>query len=202
MRAPRSIPNTDWTLVAQAGAAPASAPQKQALQSLLLQYLPALSAHVISKWRVPAERAEELLQAFLAAKVLKGNLIGQARREKGRFRGFIRKTLDDFVISQIRHAAAKKRSPGSSPDWLRWTPSASAARRRTKPSRSTGPARVIAAAVEGMGPANATNRTAPTSGESSRPASLGRCSKARNRCPTSRWSSASAFSPPFKPPTL
>ena len=112
------LPKTDWMLIEQAGeSAPPDAGsrrrrQQAAMQTLLLQYMPALRAHLIAAWEMKVDRAEDTLQAFLAAKVIEDNLIGQARREKGRFRNFIRRTLDDFVVSEIRYDRAKKRHPG------------------------------------------------------------------------------------------
>lgn len=104
-------PNTDWALIARAVGEP-SLEQRLAMQALLAQYLPALRAHVLAKWRVRLERAEDLLQAFLAAKVVEDNLIAQASQEKGKFRHFLRRTLDDFIIDQYRRENARKRSPG------------------------------------------------------------------------------------------
>jgi hypothetical protein len=105
-----AIPNTDWTLIKRAGE-PGSTPQQQAMHTLLTLYYPALRAYVVSKWRFPHDRAEEYVQEFLATKVVGENLIAQARAERGRFRYFIRATLDAFIVSQIRHEAAQKRSP-------------------------------------------------------------------------------------------
>jgi hypothetical protein len=106
-----AIPNTDWTLVERA-AEPSSTPQKVAMHTLLTLYYPALRAYVVSKWSIRQERAEEYLQEFLATKVVAENLIGQARKVRGRFRNFLRATLDDFIVSLIRRESAKKRSPG------------------------------------------------------------------------------------------
>ena len=106
-----ATPATDWGLIARATGEP-SLEQRLAMQALLLQYLPALKAHVLAKWRVRVERAEDLLQAFLAAKVVEDNLIAQASEEKGRFRHFLRRTLDDFIVDQYRRENARKRSPG------------------------------------------------------------------------------------------
>jgi hypothetical protein len=104
------FPNTDWKLIERAGAA-GTLPQREALQTLLVQYMPALTAHLLSKWHLSTEQAQELLQAFLTAKIVEGNLIGQVRPEKGRFRNFVRSTLDAFVVSQRRWESAKKRAP-------------------------------------------------------------------------------------------
>jgi len=108
---PTGLPKTDWVLVEQAGAAP-SAPQRQAIQTLVWRYVPALRAHVMTTFGVPKDRAEDLLQEFLSVKVVEQQLVGQARRERGKFRSFLRKTLDDFVISELRKEKRKKRSPG------------------------------------------------------------------------------------------
>lgn len=107
----RTIPNTDWTLIERASDAP-SGPQQSALHTLLTQYYPALRAYVMSKWRVPPEGAEEYVQEFIATKVVGENLIAQAQQDRGRFRSFLRTTLDAFIVSLIRRETAKKRSPG------------------------------------------------------------------------------------------
>lgn len=107
----RTIPNTDWALIERASDAP-SEPQQSAMHVLLTQYYPALKAYVMSKWRVPAEGAEEYLQEFIATKVVGENLIAQAQQDRGRFRSFLRTTLDAFIVSLIRRETAKKRSPG------------------------------------------------------------------------------------------
>lgn len=104
-------PSTDWELIARATGEP-SLEQRLAMQALLQQYLPVLTAHVMARFRVRHDRAEDLLQAFLAAKVVEDNLIAQASQSKGRFRHFIRRTLDDFIVDQYRREAARKRSPG------------------------------------------------------------------------------------------
>jgi hypothetical protein len=67
---------------------------------------------VMTTFSVPRDRAEDLLQEFLSVKIVEQRLIGRARRERGKFRSFLRKTLDDFVISEIRKEKRKKRSPG------------------------------------------------------------------------------------------
>jgi DNA-directed RNA polymerase specialized sigma24 family protein len=106
-----ATPATDWGLIARATGEP-SLEQRLAMQALLAQYLPALKTHVLARWRVRIERAEDLLQAFLTAKVVEDNLIAQASEEKGKFRHFLRRTLDDFIIDQYRRENARKRSPG------------------------------------------------------------------------------------------
>jgi hypothetical protein len=66
----------------------------------------------MTTFSVPRDRAEDLLQEFLSVKIVEQRLIARARQERGKFRSFLRKTLDDFVISEIRKEKRKKRSPG------------------------------------------------------------------------------------------
>jgi RNA polymerase sigma-70 factor (ECF subfamily) len=60
---------------------------------------------------IPAQQADDLLQAFLAEKVLERNLVGGAAREKGRFRTFLLVALDRFVSNRLRDEQRLKRSP-------------------------------------------------------------------------------------------
>ena len=61
--------------------------------------------------RYDEHRADDLLQGFLADKVLEQRLIGHADPTRGRFRTFLLAALDRYVIDALRHNAAQKRSP-------------------------------------------------------------------------------------------
>lgn len=146
---PLSLPSTDWSLVERAGGVPGP-PQREAMQLVVARYLPALRAHVIARWRFPAERAEDLLQEFLSVKVVEEELLGQVRRDRGRFRHFIRTTLDHFVISQVRKEQRQKRSPD---EWDEFDPSSTADGSAGEPSAAFDVAwarEVIATAVDRM----------------------------------------------------
>jgi RNA polymerase sigma-70 factor (ECF subfamily) len=107
---PSSFPATQWSAVEHAGEiGPAGA---KALGELLPRYLGPLRAHLARQQRLEMHQAEDLLQGFLAEKVLERNLIGDASREKGRFRTFLLVALDRFVSNQLRDARSLKRSPG------------------------------------------------------------------------------------------
>jgi DNA-directed RNA polymerase specialized sigma24 family protein len=108
---PPGLPKTDWALVEKAGGAP-SVSQREAIQILVRRYIPALRAHLAATFGANGHRADDLLQEFLSVKIVEQRLIGRAKRERGKFRNFLRKTLDDFVISEIRKEKRKKRSPG------------------------------------------------------------------------------------------
>ena len=118
------FPTTRWSLVARAGQAGASGEggdarpgaaaddraRREALGHVLTLYLPALRAHLLAK-RVPPDRVDDLLQGFVAAKVIERNLLGAADRARGRFRAFLVTALNHFVANQLRHDRAGKRAP-------------------------------------------------------------------------------------------
>ena len=55
--------------------------------------------------------ADDLLQDFIAGKVLVDQLIPRADRQRGRFRTFLLTALDRFVANQFRFDSAQKRAP-------------------------------------------------------------------------------------------
>jgi RNA polymerase sigma-70 factor (ECF subfamily) len=104
------FPSTHWSMVARArGNQPES---RLALGTLLRRYAPALKSYLLANHRVSEDRADDLLQGFMADKVLEQDLIRQADRSRGRFRTFLMTALNRYAISRVRGETAKKRSPG------------------------------------------------------------------------------------------
>lgn len=97
-----SFPSTQWSLVDRAAAGD-SVVRRRALSDLLKQYLPALRAHLVHKKRIDQERADDLLQGFIANKVLEQGLIARADPDKGRFRALLVTSLNHYVIDVYRH---------------------------------------------------------------------------------------------------
>ncbi len=106
---PRPFPSTHWTSVGMAGADAAGA--RDALGRLLQRYMPALKTHLVLQMHVPAEQADDLLHGFVSEKVLEQGIIARADKERGRFRSFLRRALENHVISNFRRAGAQKRTP-------------------------------------------------------------------------------------------
>jgi len=104
------FPTTDWTMVGRAGKR-GGAGHAQALNQLLVRYLPALKAHLTRHMGIPPDQADDLLQAFVTNKVLEHDLISRADHAKGRFRTFLLTSLHRFVIGVARAEGAKKRCP-------------------------------------------------------------------------------------------
>jgi hypothetical protein len=88
-QAPSAFPQTQWSLVERAGQQANPQEQRRALEALLKRYLPALRAHLIEVRRIPSDRADDLLQGFIADKVIEQNLLERAQKERGRLRNFV-----------------------------------------------------------------------------------------------------------------
>lgn len=108
------FPTTHWSLVAEVGLSDADA-RRAALERLLVRYLPALRAHLLWGKRLPPEEADDLLQEFVAGKIIERGLIGRADAALGKFRTFLLAALDRFAIDESRRQTAKKRSPEDAP---------------------------------------------------------------------------------------
>ena len=105
------FPTTRWSLVDLIGRGDAEA-TRQALGDLLTRYLPALQMHLIRGKGLAPDAADDLIQEFVAGKILEKDLIGRADRGLGKFRTFLLTALDRFLIDRVRRAGAKKRAPG------------------------------------------------------------------------------------------
>jgi DNA-directed RNA polymerase specialized sigma24 family protein len=106
-----SFPTTRWSLVLSAGHS-GEEEKRAALDALLRRYLPALRAHLMIAKVAPPGQVDDLLQGFLADKVVAQDLIAKARRDKGKFRTFVAVALDRYVIDQLRRQRSTLRSPG------------------------------------------------------------------------------------------
>ena len=106
------FPTTLWTGVRHAGQSGA------ALAQLLPRYLRPLRTHLLLQRKLPPDKADDLLQGFLAEKVLERNLVEHADREKGRFRTFLLVSLDRYVSNQLRNERCAKRSAQGMSDMI------------------------------------------------------------------------------------
>ena len=104
------FPHTRWSLVARA-CAPSDRAASRALDELLRVYCPVLKTHLVRNMHLPPHRADDLVQDFVALKILEKNALASADAARGRFRVFLLKTFNNFVVSEIRKDRARKRSP-------------------------------------------------------------------------------------------
>ena len=105
------FPHTRWSLVGRAGGAADPRQLREALDELLPHYLPALRAHLLLDRRIPRDRAEDLLQGFVADRVLERHLIAVADPGRGRFRTFLLTALDHYCLDDAKYRSRHVRSP-------------------------------------------------------------------------------------------
>jgi DNA-directed RNA polymerase specialized sigma24 family protein len=113
LRGGGQAPLTRWSLVSRA-AHQQTTVKVQALDELLTLYRPVLRIHLIRNLRLPPDRADDIVQSFLAEKVLAKNVLAKADRRKGRFRSFLLKVFTNYVFSALRRDQAQKRGPTDS----------------------------------------------------------------------------------------
>ncbi len=73
--------------------------------------MPALRSHLIYELRYSREKADDMLQGFIADQVLENKLLSRGDPERGKFRTFVLKALDNYVVSVERKRCAQKRRP-------------------------------------------------------------------------------------------
>ncbi len=97
------FPPTHWSLIHRAGGGAADEPaRRDALRILLTRYEPALRSYLRVVRRYPEDKAGDLLQSFIADKVLEQELLRHADENRGHFRTFLLTSLNHFVISRHR----------------------------------------------------------------------------------------------------
>lgn len=110
VRGVSAFPSTPWQLVVELKQPDGKAKTEQ-MDQLLRRYLPVLRTHLICKFGLTEERAEDLLQSFILKQVLTGDLIVRVERSRGLFRTFLLNALGNFVLNELRREHAKKRAP-------------------------------------------------------------------------------------------
>jgi DNA-directed RNA polymerase specialized sigma24 family protein len=110
LRGQRNFPTTRWSLVVRASAVedPTTRP---ALSQLLVNYLGPMRLHLITRNGVSPQETDDLLQSFVADRLLEDNLLASAIQGRGRFRNFLLTALDHFVFNHFRTLRAQKRRP-------------------------------------------------------------------------------------------
>ena len=95
------FPATRWSLLGRAEASDEMARQ-QALGELLALYTPALRAFLVASRRVPDDQIDDLVQGFVADKILARKLLHHADRARGKFRSLLVKSLANYANSKSR----------------------------------------------------------------------------------------------------
>src|SRR5688572_27950274 len=103
-----SFPTTRWTLIERVRQED-PAGHRPALDELLRRYWPALRVHLTIRRAGTQEEIDDLLQGFIASRILDSKLLATAAPARGKFRTLLSTSLDRYVINQRRHASAQKR---------------------------------------------------------------------------------------------
>ncbi|MFO1498235.1 MAG: sigma-70 family RNA polymerase sigma factor [Verrucomicrobiota bacterium] len=100
---------THWSVVRLAGEA-ATSESTAALDRLCRQYWQPLYYFVRRKGYAEAD-AKDLVQGFFE-RILESGLVGAADRERGRFRSFLLRALENYVMTEWNRAHRQKRGGG------------------------------------------------------------------------------------------
>lgn len=107
------FPVTRWSLIERArGAGAADVHSRDALDELLRRYLPALKTHLVLSRRLDPDRADEMLQSFVASRIVENGLLSRVGPGRGRFRTYLLHSINNFLLDQIRAERAQKRAGG------------------------------------------------------------------------------------------
>jgi len=110
---PSRFPTTRWSLIGRVSA-PDEKTRQQALTELLILYSPGLRSFLVEMRRLPPDLVDDLLQDFVADKILARNLVQHAVQGRGKFRNFLLKALNNFVSTKLKRPpyAARARAKG------------------------------------------------------------------------------------------
>ncbi len=103
------FPSTRWSLVGRAGAEDDNI-RASAITELLIAYQPGLRAFLIHLRQLPPDEVDDLLQDFVADKVLVGGLIRCANQGRGKFRNFLLKSLSNYVTTKLHKQATSNKA--------------------------------------------------------------------------------------------
>jgi DNA-directed RNA polymerase specialized sigma24 family protein len=108
------LPDTRWSLVMRAagGAAVTDEDRRKALGEIFHRYQPAMRSYLLARGIRP-ERADDLVQSFVADKMLEKNLLARADQSRGGFRAFLFTSLNNHCMNESRRDRSRIRSPES-----------------------------------------------------------------------------------------
>ena len=106
----RGFLSTRWGEV-QVAADHQDASRLQTLETLLRQYCPTLKEFLSRHFGLSETDAQDIVQGFVCDRILRQNLLSRAAKERGRFRTFLLKSIQNYYRDQVRRQNAVKRKP-------------------------------------------------------------------------------------------
>ncbi|MEW6159677.1 MAG: hypothetical protein AB1813_19785, partial [Verrucomicrobiota bacterium] len=101
---------TQWAVVRRA-AENDETYRLEAMEQLLCRYCPALKEFVLRRFGLREEECDDLIQSFVLDKVLKRNLLAQASQERGKFRTFLLRSLQNYLRDKLKWQHTQARRP-------------------------------------------------------------------------------------------
>ena len=101
--------STRWSLVGRAAASD-ELTRQEAISELLVTYMPGLRAFLVKSRRIPADLADDILQGFIADKVLGAGFLRHANQGRGKFRNFVLKSISNYATTKLRKEHAVQKS--------------------------------------------------------------------------------------------
>lgn len=107
-RVPIEFPTTQWADVAQLRSNDSEI-VREALSEFLNSYIPALEYYLVRGLRLREHDAEDIVQGFVADKVIAGEILKRARQQRGKLRSFLMRALTNYALDSLRSASREKR---------------------------------------------------------------------------------------------
>ena len=104
--AERAFPSTHWSQILSVQD-PADPAHRDLLSALLQTYWKPVYAYVRLAWRKSNEDAKDLTQSFFTHLLQNGGIV-RLRPDGGRFRGFLKRALKNYLIDADRAAAIRR----------------------------------------------------------------------------------------------
>ncbi len=103
----RSFPSTVWSAI-EAAQGLTKAEARERIGRILAAYWKPIYVTIRAGWSKKSEDAKDLTQSFFAF-LLEADAMSRVRRERGRFRGFLKTSLRNFLANRQRAESAIKR---------------------------------------------------------------------------------------------
>jgi len=91
--------------------------RREALGTLLTDYLPALKSHLVAHRRMTPDDADDLLNDFVVKSLEEATIFQAVDRARGRFRKYLVMVIDNYWRDRHRRATAKMRAPSGFENW-------------------------------------------------------------------------------------
>jgi RNA polymerase sigma-70 factor (ECF subfamily) len=111
---PGAVQVTRWSLVARLHDTDRET-QLRALETLVQTYQPVLEWYLRRHPGLDPHQREDLVQGFLASKVIEQSIMTRADQSRGRFRTFLLNAFQNYVRDELRRASAARRMPAAGP---------------------------------------------------------------------------------------